>query len=125
MSGADRRLLGRWGEALAAEELRRRGYRVVAAGWRCRYGEIDLIALYDRYLVFVEVKYRKDEKKGWPQEAVDWHKQQVISRVADYYMFHHPEYHNYQIRFDVAAVLGTKWKLYEHAFEYQGGKRWN
>ena len=112
-------------ENAVAKALENRGYRVIERNFRCRIGEIDLIALYDRYLVFVEVKYRKDEKKGWPQEAVDRHKQQVISRVADYYMFHHPEYHNYQIRFDVAAVLGTKWKLYEHAFEYQGGKRWN
>ncbi len=121
----NRRKIGSEYENAVAKALENRGYRVIERNFRCRIGEIDLIALYDRYLVFVEVKYRKDEKKGWPQEAVDWHKQQVISRVADYYMFHHPEYHNYQIRFDVAAVLGTKWKLYEHAFEYQGGKRWN
>ena len=121
----NRRKIGSEYENAVAKALENRGYRVIERNFRCRIGEIDLIALYDRYLVFVEVKYRKDERKGWPQEAVDWHKQQVISRVADYYMFHHPEYHNYQIRFDVAAVLGTKWKLYEHAFEYQGGKRWN
>ena len=121
----NRRKIGSEYENAVAKALENRGYRVIERNFRCRIGEIDLIALYDRYLVFVEVKYRKDEKKGWPQEAVDWHKQQVISRVADYYMFHHPEYHNYQIRFDVAAVLGTKWKLYEHAFEYQGGKRWS
>lgn len=121
----NRRKIGSEYENAVAKALENRGYRVIERNFRCRIGEIDLIALYDRYLVFVEVKYRKDEKKGWPQEAVDWHKQQVISRVADYYMFHHPEYHNYQIRFDVAAVLGTNWKLYEHAFEYQGGKRWN
>ncbi len=121
----NRRKIGSEYENAVAKALENRGYRVIERNFRCRIGEIDLIALYDRYLVFVEVKYRKDEKKGWPQEAVDRHKQQVISRVADYYMFHHPEYHNYQIRFDVAAVLDTKWKLYEHAFEYQGGKRWN
>lgn len=53
MSGGERKLLGRWGEAQAAAYLRERGYRIVAAGWRCRYGEIDLIAEKDRFLCFV------------------------------------------------------------------------
>ena len=43
MSGAEAKLLGRWGEALVAEDLRRRGWRIVAAGYRSRFGEIDLI----------------------------------------------------------------------------------
>ena len=44
MSGEDSRLRGRWGEALAAEFLRRKGYRIIASGWRCRFGELDLVA---------------------------------------------------------------------------------
>ena len=58
MSGAEAKLLGRWGEALVAEDLRRRGWRIVAAGYRSRFGEIDLIAEDGRYLAFVEVKLR-------------------------------------------------------------------
>ena len=52
-------LLGAWGEALAAEYLRKNRYRIVAAGYRCRYGEVDLIAENKHFLVFVEVKLRK------------------------------------------------------------------
>ena len=59
MSGGERaRLLGRWGERLVAEDLRARGWRVTAANYRCRFGEVDLIAEDGRYLVFVEVKLR-------------------------------------------------------------------
>ena len=52
-------LLGAWGEALAAEYLRKKRYKILAAGYRCRFGEIDLIAANRTYLVFVEVKLRK------------------------------------------------------------------
>ena len=58
MSGEDSRLRGRWGEALAAEFLRRKGYRIVAASWRCRFGELDLVAERGEFLCFVEVKLR-------------------------------------------------------------------
>ena len=58
MSGQESRLLGRWGEALAAEHLRRAGYQLLAANWRSRFGEIDLIAADQNYLCFVEVKLR-------------------------------------------------------------------
>ena len=60
MSGGDQRLLGRWGEAQAARWLREHGYQVLEANWRCRFGEIDLIAKKGSYLCFVEVKLRKD-----------------------------------------------------------------
>ena len=62
MSGQESRLLGRWGEALAAEHLRRAGYQILAANWRSRFGEIDLIAADGEYLCFVEVKLRKQNK---------------------------------------------------------------
>ena len=52
-------LAGAWGEAKAAEYLRKKGYKLVAAGYRCRFGEIDLIVADRHFLVFVEVKLRK------------------------------------------------------------------
>ena len=51
MNGGAARLLGRWGEAVAAEDLRRKGWRLVAAGWQCRFGEIDLIAENSKYIL--------------------------------------------------------------------------
>ena len=53
------KLAGAWGEALAAEYLRKKRYQLVAAGYHCRFGEIDLIVKDRKYLVFVEVKLRK------------------------------------------------------------------
>ena len=71
MSGQESRLLGRWGEALAAEYLRKKGFRILAAGWRCRFGEIDLIAADREYLCFVEVKLRKSSAYGSAGAFVD------------------------------------------------------
>lgn len=57
----DARLLGSWGEAQAAEYLRCRGFRILAMNFRCRLGELDIVAEDRRYLVFVEVKLRKTD----------------------------------------------------------------
>ena len=123
MSGGERRLLGRWGEALAAQELRRRGYRVVAAGWQCRFGEIDLIAENGTYLSFAEVKLRKDDKVAQAREFVDRHKQERLRTSAQLYLAEHPT--KLQPRFDVVEVYAPqgmntvhpKLVFIEHAFE--------
>ena len=65
-------LLGPWGEAQAADYLRRKGYTLVAANYRCRFGEIDLIVRNRRYLVFVEVKLRKSAGFAQAREFVDF-----------------------------------------------------
>lgn len=104
-------------ETLATLELERLGYKILENNFRCRIGEIDIIALHKGYLVFIEVKYRKNRKAGYAAEAVTWRKQQVICRVADYYIRTHcrkiPA-----CRFDVAAIDGDKFSAYENAFEY-------
>ena len=55
-------VVGAWGEAVAAEYLRKKRYEILATGYRCRYGEIDLIVRNRRYLVFVEVKLRRSDR---------------------------------------------------------------
>ncbi len=70
MSGQESRLLGRWGEALAAEYLRRKGCRILAANWRCRLGRVDLIARDRDYLCFVEVKLRQERRYGRAAEPL-------------------------------------------------------
>lgn len=121
----NQREIGSTYEQAVLKALEKRGYRIIERNFRCRMGEIDLIGIDGFILAFIEVKYRKNIEKGWPQEAVGYRKQKVICRVADYFILKHPEYQHYQIRFDVAAVLGTKWKLLKHAFEYQEEKKWN
>ncbi len=111
------RQLGDAQETRAVLELEKLGYKILQKNFRCRIGEIDIVALHKGYLVFVEVKYRKNTKAGYAAEAVNYRKQQVISRVADYYIRTHcrkiPS-----CRFDVAALDQDRVTIYENAFEY-------
>jgi len=112
--------LGRLGERLAAEKLLSRGYRILERNFRCRYGEIDLVAEDEQDLVFVEVKTRRGTAYGLPEEAVTPRKQRKIVEVASYYIDVHdcPER---SWRVDVVAVqLSVSGKLeeiriYQHA----------
>lgn len=94
--------MGRWGEAAAADYLRGLGVEVVAAGWHCRFGEIDLIARDQNYLMFIEVKLRKSARFAQAREFVDSHKQQKLRTSAELYLAEHPT--ALQPRFDVAEV---------------------
>lgn len=69
---------------MAAEELTRQGYRIIERNFRCRYGEIDLIAEDANDLIFIEVKTRRGDAYGLPEEAVTLRKQQKIVQVATY-----------------------------------------
>lgn len=102
MSGQDSRLLGRWGEDLAANYLRNKGFRIVAANWRCRFGEIDLIAEDGIYLCFVEVKLRKSAAFGTAGAFVDRRKQDRLRTAAMLYLSRHPT--GLQPRFDVMEI---------------------
>ena len=75
-------LAGRRGEALAAAYLRKKGYCILAAGYRSPYGEIDLIARKKNYVVFCEVKTRKDASFAQALEFVDWRKQRRLRDTA-------------------------------------------
>lgn len=101
MKGSNR-LVGAWGEALAAEYLRKKHYRIVAAGYQCRFGEIDLIVKNLRYLVFVEVKLRRSDRFAKAFEYVDRHKQDRLRMTASMYLSEHPT--RLQPRFDVIEV---------------------
>ena len=99
---AQNNLSGAWGEALAAEYLRKKKYNLVAAGYRSRFGEIDLIVENRQYLVFVEVKLRKSEKFAAAREYVDWRKQDKLRVTASIYLSQHPT--KLQPRFDVVEI---------------------
>lgn len=102
----DKRLLGAWGEALAAEFLRKKLYRIVAAGYQCRFGEIDLIAKNWRYLIFVEVKLRKSSSFAQAREYVDRYKQDRLRMTASMYLQQHPT--RLQPRFDVIEIYAPQ-----------------
>ena len=106
MSGQESRLLGRWGEALAAEHLRRAGYQILAANWRSRFGEIDLIAADQNCLCFVEVKLRKSAAFGGAGEFVGRRKQNKLRLTAELYLSCHQT--RLQPRFDVIEVYAPQ-----------------
>ena len=95
-------LNGAWGEALAAEYLRKNKYQLVAAGYRCKFGEIDLIVADKKYLVFVEVKLRKSTEYGLPREFVNRRKQDRLRVTASMYLSQNPT--KLQPRFDVIEI---------------------
>ena len=76
-------------EKMAGEYLKTQGYEILQYNFRCRMGEIDIIAKDHGYLVFIEVKYRRDKSCGHPAEAVTPRKQRTISKVASYYLLTH------------------------------------
>ncbi|HVX11278.1 MAG TPA: YraN family protein [Pirellulales bacterium] len=97
------RTLGQRGETAAAKYLRRRGYVIVARGSRGALGELDLVAVDGRTIVFVEVKTRHSHDAGHPAEAVDDDKQRKLTRLAVAYLRRHGLL-EYAARFDVVAV---------------------
>ena len=99
---AQNNLSGAWGEALAAEFLRKKRYFILAAGYRCRFGEIDLIAKDRKYLVFVEVKLRKSANYAAAREYVDRKKQDRLRITASMYLSENPT--NMPARFDVIEI---------------------
>ena len=104
-------------ERIAAEYLERKGYEILACNYRCRMGEIDLIARDHTILVFVEVKYRSNACKGNPLEAITKKKQKVISRCANHFLVCSNLY-NVSCRFDAIGILNGKIQHIENAFEY-------
>lgn len=101
--GTERSDLGRLGEDKAAEYLGNAGYEIVVRNYRCRSGEIDIIARDTECLVFVEVKSRRDTRFSAPSEAVDIRKQRKIIASCRQYLIDN-EMDEVSCRFDVVEV---------------------
>ncbi len=108
----EKQQLGLKGEAAAASFFQRRGYRILARNYRTRQGEIDLIAVKDQVLTFVEVKTRTTDAFGIPAAAVTYRKQQKIRAVALQFLQEQDQYYR-ELTFDVLEVwaAGDKAKL--------------
>jgi len=118
MSG--RKALGDRGEAEVAKYLRKRGYILLASQWRCRFGELDLVAKDRRgYICFVEVKLRGENSIALPREFVDSRKQVRLRAAAAAYLSQHEL--DVPARFDVAEVYlqngAFRVEYLENAFE--------
>ena len=117
-----RRILGTEGERAAEAFLRRRRYAILERNYRCKAGEVDLIALHRGVVVFVEVKTRTQEEFGDPLEAVDRRKQRQVIRAARYFIAQHRLYDR-DARFDVVGVWWqdgrVRCEVVENAFEIE------
>ena len=107
---------GRFGENEATRWYLRRGYEVVARNWRCSAGEVDLILRSENVVVFCEVKARASSDFGGPEGAVNWSKQRQLRRLAAIWLAEVRPAGAIDIRFDVAAVVGTRVEVIAGAF---------
>ncbi len=87
--------------------LKNKNYKILNHQFRCKIGEIDIICEKDNTIIFVEVKYRKNIKNGYPREAVNYKKQKKIRLVAEYYILKN-NIRNKDFRFDVIEFIGEK-----------------
>jgi putative endonuclease len=97
--------IGRFGEGIAAERLTAAGFEILDRNWRCRDGELDIVAADGPTLVFVEVKTRSTVAYGDPAEAVLPAKAARLRRLAVRWLAEHPEQRRSQLRFDVVSVV--------------------
>lgn len=116
----NKRALGSEKEQVAAAFLEQQGYQILQKNYRCKIGEVDLIAHHGEYLVFVEVKYRKNDRIGSPEEAVTPVKQKRISKVCVWYLRENHLSLDTPCRFDVVAVSQEEVRIYQNAFPYRG-----
>ena len=100
-----RRRLGDSGERYAARLLEERGHRIVARQWRCASGELDLVTLDGEELVFVEVRTRRGDRYGTPEESIDERKAGRLVVLGACFLEEHPEHEGRIWRIDLVALV--------------------
>jgi putative endonuclease len=96
------KLVGRWGEALAAEYLKKKKYKIIGMGYTTRLGEIDIIAENKKYIAFVEVKLRKSDDFAEAREFVTRDKQRRVIASAKLWLTYHET--KKRPRFDIIEI---------------------
>ncbi len=117
---SSKREIGTLYEEKASDYLEDRGFEIIERNFRCKLGEIDIIAKKGGYIHFIEVKYRRESNYGNPLEAVNYKKQRIISRVALVFMSRNGLENDTPVSFDVISILGEKTEFFENAFEFVG-----
>lgn len=114
----NKRKVGSLYEEKAVNYLKGKGMELITCNYRCRLGEIDIIGRHNGFLVFVEVKYRKNNLTEAPEEAVHSRKQRTICKVADYYRMKENISEFSPIRYDILAVCGDEITWYQNGFNH-------
>ena len=105
----NKKIIGSLGEKLAVKYLENKGYKIIDVNFYCKYGEIDIVAKFERMVVFIEVKTRTSLKHGFPIDGVNHKKIIHIRNSARYYLYKNKIF-NFDIRFDVIEVYLKKSK---------------
>jgi putative endonuclease len=104
MSRPAKTVIGKKGEEIAAKFLTDQGYRIIKRNYYTRYGELDIICLHQKTLVFVEVRTKTNTNFGLPEESITPGKIKHLRKAALMYLGNCPVYYE-EIRFDVIAIL--------------------
>ncbi len=113
----NRRKIGNCYEDMAVAFLHQKGYTILKRNYYGRHGEIDIIAMDKGYLVFIEVKYRLNNRSGMPEESVSYYKRQNIIYTAREYIYKHRIPEDMPVRFDVVSILDRDIKIIKNAFD--------
>jgi len=106
--------IGKEGESLAVDFLKRKGYEILEQNYKTPIGEIDIIARKNT-LCFVEVKTRKDSEYGWGEESVDYRKKNRLRKAAMIFL-NEEGIDEEDIRFDVISITGNRLRFIKGAF---------
>ncbi len=98
-------------EDAALRYLQHHALKIITRNFHCYFGEIDLVALDQQTLVFIEVRYRQNKAFGSSSESIHYFKQQKIKKTAEYFLIKHPIYQKNSVRFDVLALdkINIEW----------------
>jgi putative endonuclease len=96
---------GDFGERLALNYIESHGFQLIIPNFRCRVGEIDIIALRNGILTIIEVKYRNSGNSEDALDSITYKKRLRISRATREFLYIHPEYYDYPLQFDVITVI--------------------
>ena len=115
-----KREFGDWGEGVAKEYFRKKGYRFLAGNFSYKKYEIDLIFEDEKKktIIFIEVKTRKSDSIGLPEESITASKQEKIRKCAGLYIRLNPEYNRHEIRFDSFTVIRNENEFRTNHIEY-------
>ena len=114
MAKTDKQIIGQLGEYKAITTLQNVGFQILEQNYRYKKAEIDIIAQNDLFLLFVEVKTRKNNRFGNPEEFVSERKIELFQETAEYYMEQNSI--NLNLRFDIISVTGTDVEHFKDAF---------
>ena len=97
---------GQWAERLAEDYLIKHGLKLIRRNYSCRMGEIDLIMQERDAIIFVEVRYRKDDQFGGGIESIDFRKQKKLNNTAMHYLQEYDSHQDHPCRFDAMIISG-------------------